>query len=98
MCVVHKHIVDSVAVFTKFDGFQIESITHKSAVHLLAEKHFLAMAQMDSAVGSIFSVSDMIVDAVVEYHTVLKQLYDRCTTVASGGNHYLLRRGKLHID
>ena len=57
-------------------GLQQEAIAHEALLRVLAEKHLLAVHQMDGAVGAVFAVGDEVVDAVVEDHTVLEHLHN----------------------
>ena len=95
---MNEHIVDRVSVLAQLDGLQQESVAHKSLLHVLAEEHLLAVTQMNCALGTELAVADVVVYAVVEYHAVLKHLYNRSATVTGGGHHHLLGDGQVDID
>ena len=64
--IVSKHVVDGVSVLTDCHRLQKESVLNQPLVHLLAEEHFLAVAQVDGVVRAQFAVADKALDALIQ--------------------------------
>ena len=96
--IVNEHIVHGVAVFAYFHRFQKEAVADKTVVSVGAENHFLAMTQKNGVVGADFTGGDVVVDAVVENHTVLQNLHYGGSAMARSCNHNLAAGVKLDID
>ncbi len=69
-----------------------------NGVSVLAEEHLLAMHEVDGAFGTVFTVGDEVVYAVVPYHAVAEHLDYRCALVLLGCCEDFLVDLKLHID
>ena len=71
---------------------------NEATVLVLTENHLLAMHEMNGAVRTILAVGDVVVDTVVENHTVLQNLNYCAALVLCSGNHHLLADVKRHIQ
>lgn len=87
--VVHEHVVDRVALFSDCHGFEPVAVEHEAFVIVFAEDHFLAVAEGDAPVSADFLVGEPCVDAMVEYHAVLKHFYHCRAFMTSCSHHYL---------
>ena len=96
--VVYEHVVDGVAVFAEGYSLQSEAVLHNTLVHLSTEEHFLAVHQVNGALGASGAVGDIVVDAVVEDYAVLQNLHHRAAFVLGSSYHHFLRDFQLHID
>ena len=95
---MNEDIVECPAVFADGHSLEQEAVADEAAVHILAEEHLLAVAQMDCAVGADLAVGDGVMDAVVEDDAVLKHLNDRSSVVTCGSLHHLAARFELYVD
>ena len=96
--VVDEDVVHGVAVLSDGDGFEEEAVLDEAFVHVFAEEHLLAVAEVDGLVGADAAVGDGVVDAVVEDDAVLEDFDDRCTFVAGCGGHDLDGGGQLDVN
>ena len=96
--VVSEHVVDSVAVFTDSNSLKAETVLHDTLVLVLAENHLFAVNEVDSAIVASSAVGDVVVDAVVENHTVLEDFNDRATFVLSSSYHHFLSHLRINVD
>ena len=63
---------------------------NQALVHLLAEEHLLAMAQVDGVVRAQFAVADEAVYSLVEDYAVLEHFDNRRSAMACGSNQNFL--------
>ena len=99
MCAcVHEHVVDGVAVLSDCHGFEVEAVAYKPFCVILSEQHLLSVAQMDCALFTHLFVGEPCVDALVEYHTVLRHFHNGCAFVASRCHHNLLRGVERDVE
>ena len=96
--IVNEHVINGVSVLADLDSFEQESVAHQTFVLLLAEEHLLVMHEVDGAFGTVFTVGDEVVYAVVPYHAVAEHLDYRCALVLLGCCEDFLVDLKLHID
>lgn len=96
--VVDEDVIEGIAVLSDGDSLEQEAVADESALEVFAEEHFLAVAQVDGALGTVFLVGDEVVDAVIENDAVLKHFDDRRTVVACGLDHDFTRGLELDVD
>ncbi len=98
MGIVDEHVVYGVAVLADFHGFHQEAVAHQPLFVVISEEHFLAVAQVDCAVGTECLVGHVGVYAVVENHAILQDFNHGCAFVVCRSHHHLLRGCEVHVD
>ena len=82
--IMHKHIVDGIAILTDLYHLQAEALLHETELIVLTKHEFLAMLYINGILLTTLVVVYDIVAVVVEDHTVLQDLTDRSTLVLIG--------------